>query len=56
MDRRTSLTWRGKILPLGPEVNPLGIPPHNFRKCVQRSLEEEEEVDKEKRKEEVVGF
>lgn len=35
-DRKTSLTWRGKILPLGSEVDPLARPPHNFRFRLRR--------------------
>lgn len=36
LDRRTSLTWRGKIVPLGSGVDPLARPPHNFRFRMRR--------------------
>lgn len=36
LDRRTSLTWRGKIVPLGSGVDPSARLPHNFRFRVRR--------------------
>lgn len=36
LDRRTSLTWRGKIMPLGSGVDPLARPPNNFRFRMRR--------------------